>query len=100
MKTASWNSRHAFEHHVLGHEIWPGRSVGQSPCIRATGLDSVFGCLCPPVGISASRSRQRESQEVFNLPEGEDYRIGVPLIEVLVEESVLSRRDHVSPQFV
>jgi hypothetical protein len=50
--------------------------------------------LGPPRRINKRRSRQRETQEIFDLPERENHRIRVPFEEVFVEESKRSSGNH------
>lgn len=92
-------SRDAFEDDVPRRQVRTGRTVGECPGIRPTGLRSLCGCVLPPGGISASWRRQCEPEQVFNLSEREHHPVGVSRDEVFVEELILPRRDHVAPYF-
>src|SRR6266540_5687217 len=48
-------------------------------------------CFRPPLLIDASRVRQREAEEVFDLSERQDHRVRVSIFQVLIQRLIFAR---------
>jgi hypothetical protein len=85
-----WGPRADIEHHSLGRQIDRGRPVGEPPgrrlCRRGCGL-IWHG---PPFWPQARRLRQRNSEQVFDLPKTQHDTIRESIAQVRVQAIVLA----------
>lgn len=82
-----------FEDDVPGQEIWFDSASRERPYVTPGGIN----CVGPPARISASRSRQCEAQEVFDLLECQNDPVSVTLGEVFVQKRVTHTHAHGPP---
>jgi hypothetical protein len=81
----------AFKHHGLGLQVRRGCPAGQCPRSRLRRWGVVRAVVRLPPLIDASRVRQREAEEVFDLRERQDHRVRVSMVQVLVQRLIFAR---------
>ena len=80
----------AFKHHGLGLQVRRGGPAGQCPRSRLRRWGVVRAVVRPPRLIDASRVRQLEAEEVFDLRERQDHRVRVSIVQVLVQRLIFA----------
>ena len=81
----------SFKHHGLGLQVRRGCPAGQRPRSRMRRWCVVRVFVRPPLWIDASRVRQREAEEVFDLSERQDHRVRVSIFQVLIKRLIFAR---------
>jgi hypothetical protein len=83
-----WRS---FKNNGLGLQVRCGCPAGQRPRSRMRQWCVVRVCVRPPLLMDASRVRQREAEEVFDLDERQDYGVRVSMLQVLIQWLIFAR---------
>jgi len=83
-----WRS---FKNNGLGLQVRCGCPAGQRPRSRMRQWCVVRVCVRPPLLMDASRVRQGEAEEVFDLRERQDHRVRVSIFQILIQQLVFAR---------
>src|SRR4051812_34094164 len=83
-------SRGALERNGLPPKIGGRDPARRYPAIRVLGACRGACSVGPPLLVQARLVWERTTEQRFNLLEGEDHCVGVPVVQVLVEERILT----------
>ena len=81
----------SFKNNGLGLQVRRGCPAGQSPRSRMRRWYVVRVFVRPPLLMDASRVRQREAEEIFDLSERQDDRVRVSILQVLIQRLIFAR---------
>src|SRR6267378_8400200 len=81
----------SFKNNGLGLQVRRGCPAGQCPRSRMRLWCVVRVFVRPPLLMDASRVRQREAEEVFDLSERQDHRVRVSILQVLIQRLIFAR---------
>src|SRR2546426_9303148 len=87
----------SFKNNGLGLQVRRGCPAGQRPRSRMRLWCVVRVFVRPPLLMDASRVREREAEEVFDLSERQDHRVRVSILQVLIQRLIFARHQLVPP---
>src|SRR5688572_22688696 len=76
------------EHDRFRSEIRGGRAAGQPPGMRTRRLQRGGVGSRPPFLLGTCEIRQRETEQILDLPERQYDRVGIPVFQILAERTI------------
>jgi hypothetical protein len=93
---ASRPSALPLEDHGARREIRSGHPVRQRPRPRMAACCGIRVVVRPPSGINVGGSRQRASQQIFDLRKRQDHRVRVSVLQVRMQRRICPRHGPIS----
>jgi hypothetical protein len=81
----------SFKNNGLSLQVRRGCPAGQCPRSRMRLWCVVRVFVRPPLLMDASRVREREAEEVFDLSERQNHRVRVSILQVLIQRPIFAR---------
>jgi len=81
----------SFKNNGLSLQVRRGCPAGQCPRSRMRLWCVVRVFVRPPLLMDASRVREREAEEVFDLSERQNHRVRVSILQVLIQRLIFAR---------